>query len=130
MKYLALSASLLIQALAMASPIVQENIEPVNGTVQGIPSFQDTDSSFEPKIDDQGRSRVLLCSNSKRQGTCINWGQKDHCCELREIEVLGYLMTNNLILGSFDDPNLKIYNDAVSSIYPLEGNGVEWSFWE
>ncbi|WYZ43497.1 hypothetical protein EsH8_VI_001196 [Colletotrichum jinshuiense] len=97
---------LLLQA--SASPLAN-TASAANTTDVGIPLAQDGASTS--RIDDQGRSRILLCSDANKSGTCINWGQKDHC-------------------WSFDDPALKIYNDAISSIYPLEGNGVTWTFWE
>jgi hypothetical protein len=78
MKVLALVLAFILQAVA--SPIAQQP-EATNATISEIPMFQDTpDGDFEVKIDGNGRSRVLLCSNSNRGGTCINWGQKNHCC--------------------------------------------------
>src|SRR4051812_39646495 len=33
-------------------------------------------------IDSNGQSRIIFCNDANRQGQCLDWGQKSHCCML------------------------------------------------
>ena len=33
-------------------------------------------------IDANGQSRIIFCNDANRQGQCLDWGQKSHCCML------------------------------------------------
>ncbi|KAK5656677.1 hypothetical protein OQA88_4657 [Cercophora sp. LCS_1] len=78
---------------------------PYNKTVHGA------DGGIAPLIDSDGRALIRFCSDANGRGQCLSWKQKGHCWDFR-------------------DENLKPWNDAISSVYPANDEGVIWTLWE
>lgn len=84
-----------------------------------------------------GRAHITFCSDANGRGQCLTWQQKNHCCESPSL----FLAPLNLAaahsdslrekkIGDFRDDTLKPWNDAISSVYVNNQEGVIWTLWQ
>jgi hypothetical protein len=71
---------------AFAAPAPATNIPSnlISNTSIALHTYNEADyaglAQRAAAIDPNGQSRIVFCNDANRQGQCVDWGQKSHCC--------------------------------------------------